>query len=243
MTAAAPDPRRPPPTHVAVIMDGNGRWAHARGLPRAFGHRRGVEAVREIVRSAADLGVGYLTLYSFSSENWSRPVSEIQALMGLLRIYLRGEVAELHREGVRLRFIGDRSRLPPDIVELIEHTERLTVNNPGLQLIIALSYGSRAEIVAAVRQLAANAVSGAIRPEAITEADVAGCLFTRGIPDPDLVIRTSGEKRLSNFLMWQAAYAEFIFVDTLWPDFSRRDFEDAIHEYHRRDRRYGAVGS
>ncbi len=243
MTIAASGESRPPPVHVAIIMDGNGRWANARGLPRAYGHRRGVETVREIVRGAADLGVSYLTLYGFSSENWSRPILEVEALMGLLRLYLRSEVADLHRQGVRLRIIGDRSRLPRDIVGLIDHGERLTEANTGLKLIVALSYGSRAEIVGAVRKLAAEAAAGRIRAEDIDETDVTGHLFTASIPDPDLVIRTSGEKRLSKFLLWQAAYAELVFVDTLWPDFTRRELEDAIREYHRRERRYGAVGS
>jgi undecaprenyl diphosphate synthase len=230
------------PAHVAIIMDGNGRWARARSLPRIFGHRRGAEVAREILKSAAELGISYLTLYSFSSENWKRPVSEIDDLMGLFRVYLRSEVAELHRSGVRLRLIGDRRRIPADIVTLAEHAEKLTAGNTRIQLILAVSYGSREEIVVAARRLAEAARSGEMDPASIDEAALSHCLYTRDVPDPDLVIRTSGEKRLSNFLLWQAAYAELVFTETLWPDFTRRDLEDAISEFHRRDRRYGATG-
>ncbi len=232
----------PPPVHVAIIMDGNGRWALSRGLPRVAGHRRGAESVKAVVRSAVANGVRYLTLYGFSSENWKRPPSEISDLMGLLRIYLRSEVAELHRQGVRLRIIGERHRLPRDIVALIENAERRTEANQRLTLIVALSYGGRAEIVAAARHLAALAENGGVEAEAIDESVFARHLFTAGIPDPDVVVRTSGEQRVSNFLLWQLAYAEFIFVDTLWPDFSEDDFEDALREYQRRERRYGATG-
>jgi undecaprenyl diphosphate synthase len=231
------------PTHVAIIMDGNGRWAQRRGLPRTAGHRRGADAARVAVRAAAAQGVRYLTLYGFSSENWKRPADEVEELMGLLRFYLRSEIADLHKEGIRLRVIGDRSRLAPDIVNLIEDAERLTANNATLTLLIALSYGSRAEIANAARQLAEDAVAGRIRPYEIDEATLAGRLFTVGVPDPDLLIRTSGEQRISNFLLWQLAYTEFVFLDTLWPDFSEEDFARAIKEYHGRDRRYGATGA
>ncbi|MBM3951061.1 MAG: isoprenyl transferase [Rhodospirillales bacterium] len=231
------------PAHVAIIMDGNGRWAQRRGLPRTAGHRRGADAARIAVRAAAAHGVRYLTLYGFSSENWKRPADEVEELMGLLRFYLRSEIADLHKEGIRLRVIGDRSRLAPDIVNLIEDAERLTANNATLTLLIALSYGSRAEIANAARQLAEDAVAGRIRPYEIDEATLAGRLFTVGVPDPDLLIRTSGEQRISNFLLWQLAYTEFVFLDTLWPDFSEEDFARAIKEYHGRDRRYGATGA
>ena len=232
----------PPPVHVAIIMDGNGRWAKARGLPRIAGHRRGAEAVRRTITAAAELGIRYLTLYGFSSENWKRPADEVDDLMGLLRHYLRGEIAELHRNGVRLRVIGDRARLAPDIVTMIENAEAMTRSNGGLNLIIALSYGSRAEIAAAARTIAGRVAAGEMKPDAVDESTVAGALWTADIPDPDLVIRSSGEKRLSNFLMWQSAYAELVFVDTLWPDFSKDDLLSAIGEFHRRERRYGAAG-
>jgi undecaprenyl diphosphate synthase len=232
-----------PPTHVAIIMDGNGRWALNRGLPRTAGHRRGAEAVRTAVRTAAKLGISYLTLYGFSSENWKRPVSEVNDLMGLLRYYLRSEIAELHKEGVRLRVIGERERLEPDIVAMIDDAERRTAENRRLTLTIALSYGGRTEIAAAARSLAADVASGRLKPEEIDEAAFAARLFTADMPDPDLLIRTSGEKRISNFLLWQLAYAEFVFVDTLWPDFSENDFETAIREYQGRERRYGATGA
>ena len=232
----------PPPVHVAIIMDGNGRWARARGLPRVFGHRRGAEVARQILRAASDLGISYLTLYSFSSENWKRPPAEVDDLMGLFRLYLRSEVAELHRSGVRLKLIGDRTRIPPDIAALADHAEALTAANERIQLTLALSYGSRGEITEAVKRLVRAAVAGEIEADAIDETMVSSFLYTSDIPHPDLVIRTSGEKRLSNFLLWQAAYAELVFTETLWPDFSRRDLEEAISEFHRRERRYGASG-
>jgi undecaprenyl diphosphate synthase len=233
-----------PPTHVAIIMDGNGRWATARGLPRIAGHRIGAEAVRRTVKAAAELGIGYLTLFGFSSENWKRPLPEIDGLMGLLRHYLRGEIAEIHRNGVRLRVIGQRTRLAPDIVTLIENGEALTRDNTGLQLTIALSYGGRDEIAAAARALAHQVAAGRLDPDAIDEMLVGEHLLTADMPDPDLVIRTSGEQRISNFLLWQTAYAEFSFTDTLWPDFAKSDLEKAVQDFHGRDRRYGAsVGS
>jgi len=231
-----------PPVHVGIIMDGNGRWAKARGLPRVAGHRQGAEAVRTAISTAVDLGISYLTLYGFSVENWKRPRSEVADLMGLLRLYLRREIDELFRKGVRIRFIGQRKMLAPDIVALIEEAEERTRSNAKLNLIVALSYGARQEITAAARTLAREVATGNIAPDAIDEEAFARHLETAGVPDPDLLIRTSGEKRVSNFLLWQLAYTELVFIDTLWPDFSRRDLEEAIHEFHRRERRYGTVG-
>jgi len=230
----------PLPVHVAIIMDGNGRWARARGLPRIAGHRRGAESVRRAVTAAAELGIRYLTLFGFSSENWKRPTAEVDDLMGLLRHYLRGEIAELHKNGIRLRVIGDRAKLAPDIVTLIANAEEMTRDNAGLTLVVALSYGSRAELTVAARALAQAVRDGKIGPEDIDEAAVERHLFTADIPDPDLLIRTSGEKRLSNFLLWQSAYTELVFMDTLWPDFGRNELEEAIREFQRRERRYGA---
>lgn len=230
-----------PPVHVAIIMDGNGRWARARGLPRIAGHRQGAEAVRTAVTTAMDMGVGYLTLYGFSSENWKRPDSEVSDLMGLLRLYLKKEINELDQKGVCMRFIGQRERLAPDIVDLIEDAETRTAANTRLNLTVALSYGARQEITEAARTLAGRVMAGEISLNEIDEDALARHLDTSGIPDPDMVIRTSGEKRVSNFLLWQSAYAELIFVDTLWPDFSREDLEEAIHEFHSRERRYGAT--
>jgi undecaprenyl diphosphate synthase len=222
-------------------MDGNGRWAKLRGLPRTAGHRRGVEAVRETVKAATDLGLGYLTLYGFSSENWNRPPPEVDDLMGLLRFYLRSEIAELHREGVRLRSIGDRARLAPDIVRLIEEAEERTRANVKLNLTIALSYGGRNEILRAVRLIAADVAAGRLAADAVDEAALEARLFTLGLPDPDLVIRTSGEQRISNFLLWQSAYSELVFDDCLWPDFGRENLRRAVEEFQRRERRYGTT--
>jgi undecaprenyl diphosphate synthase len=224
-------------------MDGNGRWAKARGLPRTAGHRKGIEAVRRTVEAARELGIPYLTMFGFSSENWRRPEGEIFDLMQLLRFYLRSEIAELHKNGVRLRVIGDRSRLSGDIVTMIEKAEELTSGNQSLNLVIALSYGARQEIVGAARRIARDVLEGRLSPEDITEESFAANLLTRDIPDPDLLVRTSGEQRISNFLLWQSAYTELVFVDTLWPDFTKRDLEDAIREFNQRDRRYGAVGT
>jgi undecaprenyl diphosphate synthase len=230
-----------PPAHVAIIMDGNGRWARARGLPRVAGHKRGADAVRRTIRAAAELGIRYLTLFGFSSENWKRPADEVNDLMGLLRHYLRAELAEMHQNGVRIRIIGDRTRLAPDIVTLIENAETTTAANTGLTLIVALSYGARAEIAMAVRALARRIAAGEVAAGDVDEDAVTASLWTAGIPDPDLIIRSSGEKRLSNFLLWQSAYAELVFVDTLWPDFGKDDLMAAIDEFHRRERRYGAA--
>jgi undecaprenyl diphosphate synthase len=229
------------PVHVAIIMDGNGRWAKSRGLPRAMGHKRGAEAVRRTVEAAGTLGVSYLTLFGFSSENWNRPKQEIGDLMGLLRLYLRSEMAELDRKNVRLRMIGDRNSFESDIIQLIEEAENLTSDNKGLTLILALSYGGRQEIAAAVRSIARGVLENKICLDDIDAECVHGHLLTAGIPDPDLLIRTSGEQRISNFLLWQLAYTEFVFLDTLWPDFSTEDFRSAISEYNNRERRYGAA--
>jgi undecaprenyl diphosphate synthase len=233
----------PPPAHVAIIMDGNGRWARARGLPRVAGHRQGAEAVRRTVRAAVDLGISYLTLYGFSLENWKRPQNEVVDLMGLLRLYLREEIAELDSQGVRIRFIGERHRLSPDIVRLIEEAEERTRANVRLNLLVAISYGARQEITAAARRIAEDAVAGRLDPSQLTEDMFASRLETAGIPDPDLLIRTSGEKRISNFLLWQSAYTELVFVDTRWPDFTEAELAAAVREYHRRERRYGATGA
>ena len=232
------------PRHVAIIMDGNGRWARARGLPRIAGHRSGAEAARRTVAAAADLGIRYLTLFGFSSENWKRPFSEVDDLMGLLRHYLRGEIAQLHGNGVRLRVIGDRRRFAPDIAGMIDNAERLTEANTGISLTIALSYGGRAEITAAVRAIAEEVQAGRLALDGIDEKLIGQYLFTADLPDPDLLIRTSGEQRISNFLLWQCAYSELVFTPTLWPDFGREDLERAIADYGGRERRYGAnVGS
>lgn len=227
--------------HVAIIMDGNGRWAAARGLPRTLGHRAGMEAVRRTLKAARDLPISHITLYSFSSENWSRPATEIGELMKLLRYYLRSELANMHKEGIRVRIIGERRRLPSDIVELIEHAEDLTHDNKALTLTLALSYGGRQEITHAARGLAKAVERGQLQADAIDEHVLRSFLFTGGMPDPDMIIRTSGEKRISNFLLWQSAYAEFVFMDVLWPDFGATHLAEAIDEYHRRERRYGAT--
>jgi undecaprenyl diphosphate synthase len=231
------------PNHVAIIMDGNGRWAAARGLPRGEGHRRGVEAVRRTVRAALDLGLRHLTLFSFSSENWTRPATEVDFLFGLFRLYISRDVAELHRRGVRITVIGRRDGLPVDILRMIAESEALTAGNAQLELIFAFNYGSRDEIVRAVRSIAAAVKAGSLDPPAIDEATMAAHLDTRAFPDPDLVVRTSGELRLSNFLLWQSAYAEFVFLPVLWPDFGHEALEAAMSEFGRRSRRYGGVAS
>jgi len=243
MSFAAPPPRQLP-RHIAIIMDGNGRWAQARGLPRVAGHRRGAEAVRRTLIAASELGIPYLTLFGFSSENWKRPLGEVDDLMGLLRHYLRGEIAELHRNGVRLRVIGEIGRLSPDLMTLIANAEALTHDNRAINLTIALSYGGRAEIVAATRAIAADVAAARLALDAVDEDLIASRLFTADLPDPDLLIRTSGEQRISNFLLWQCAYAELVFTKTLWPDFGRGDLEAAIADYCGRERRYGtSIGS
>ncbi len=242
--ATAPRPETsgaaPVAAHVAIIMDGNGRWATARGLPRLAGHRAGVEAVRRTIRSAVEHGVGWLTLYAFSSENWRRPAGEVLDLTGLLRHFLRSEIRELHEQGVRIRVIGDRTRFDADIQADLAGAERLTAANARLTVVVALSYGARAEIVAAARAVAAEVAAGRMDAAEITEESFAARLSTPDIPDPDLIIRTSGEQRLSNFLLWQAAYAELVFLDVLWPDFGAAHFAEALAEYARRERRFGA---
>ena len=241
MVLTDPDsPSSSTPTHVAIIMDGNGRWARSRGLPRTIGHRYGVEAVRRAVKAATDLGISYLTLFGFSSENWKRPVAEITDLMGLLRRYLQSEIADLHKNGVRLRIIGEREGLAPDIVTLIDNAESSTAGNTALTLTIALNYGSRREIALAARALAIDAVAGKLDPNGIDETLFGARLATAGMPDPDLLIRTSGEQRVSNFLLWQSAYTELVFLDILWPDFNAHHLEDAVREFSKRERRYGA---
>jgi len=232
---------RTAPAHVAIIMDGNGRWASARGLPRTMGHRKGVEAVREAVRTAAECGVGYLTLFAFSSENWSRPESEISDLMGLLKAFIRRDLASLHRENVRIRVIGDRDNLRSDLLPLLLEAEETTRLNTGITLVIAFNYGARDEIARAVRRLAGEVAAGRLDPSAITPERIGAALDTAGIPDPDLIIRTSGEERLSNFLLWQAAYSELMFVPDFWPDFSRETFLAALVRYSMRERRFGGL--
>ena len=229
-----------PPRHVAIIMDGNGRWAKARMLPRIAGHRKGAEVVREMVTHCSDLGISFLTIYAFSSENWKRPLTEIDDLMGLLKIYLKRELAELLRKGVRMRFIGNRTRLSRGIIGLIEEAESKTRTNTGRTLTVALNYGGRDEIVQAAGRIAEDVAAGALECGAIDEALFESYLETAGIPDPDLLIRTSGEQRVSNFLLWQSAYTELVFTPVLWPDFNKSHLEDAINEYHTRERRYGA---
>ncbi|WP_425638757.1 isoprenyl transferase [Agrobacterium radiobacter] len=229
------------PEHVAIIMDGNGRWAKQRGLPRVMGHRRGVEAVRETVRAAGDCGIRYLTLFAFSSENWRRPESEVSDLMGLLKAFIRRDLAELHRENVRVRIIGDRQGLKTDIRSLLEEAEQMTAGNTKLTLVIAFNYGSRDEIARATVAIARDVAEGRLDAASITPEMISARLDTSGMPDPDLIIRTSGEERLSNFLLWQAAYSEFLFVPEYWPDFDRQQFFSAIEQYATRDRRFGAL--
>jgi undecaprenyl diphosphate synthase len=243
--SAASDPRpaagapQAAPAHVAIIMDGNRRWAEARGVPIALGHRAGAEAARRAVEAAAQAGIGWLTLFAFSSENWRRPTEEVSALSGLLRLYLRNEVAALVRDGVKLHVIGDHSRFGADLSAMVADAEKATAGGTRLNLVMALSYGARDEILAATRAIASAAKAGTLDPESLSEAQFSGFLQTAGMPDPDLIIRTSGEQRLSNFLLWQAAYAEFVFLDVLWPDFTAQDLQGAVAEYHRRERRYG----
>jgi undecaprenyl diphosphate synthase len=229
------------PRHVAIIMDGNGRWAAARGLPRGEGHRRGVEALRRTVRAAGDLGIGILTIFSFSAENWSRPPSEVRELMGLLRRFIRNDLADLHRSGVQVRIIGDREDLAPDIRDLLDEAEELTKDNVKLTLVVAFNYGARQEIARAARRLAAEVLAGRVAVAGVTAEKLAACLDAPDLPDPDLIIRTSGEQRLSNFLLWQAAYSELVFVPVYWPDFDRAALEQAIVEYRGRERRFGGL--
>lgn len=227
------------PKHVAIIMDGNGRWAQRRKLPRALGHKRGAEAVREAIEGAVETGVEFLTIYAFSSENWNRSDEEVNDLMGLLKLYLSKEVKALHKENIRLKVIGSRDRLSDEINQRIQQAEELTAHNTRLTFTIALSYGSREEILEASRKLAVMVKAGDIKPEDVTENTLNSLMFTADLPDPDLMIRTSGEMRLSNFLLWQCAYTEFLFLDTLWPDFTKQHFIDAVETFLSRDRRYG----
>jgi undecaprenyl diphosphate synthase len=229
------------PRHVAIIMDGNGRWAVKRGLPRVAGHRHGVEAVRNVARAARETGIEYLTLYSFSTENWSRPRAEIGELFSLLKHFIRRDLAELHHDNVVVKVIGERAGVPSDVLKLLVEAERLTADNGGQKLVIAFNYGSRHEMTSAVQRIAHEVAQGTLDPADITPDVIAAHLDTAGIPDPDLIIRTSGEQRLSNFLLWQCAYSEFIFTDTLWPDFGATEFAAALQTYAMRRRRFGGL--
>ena len=234
---------RPPavPRHVAIIMDGNGRWAARRGLPRSAGHKAGVDALRRAVKAAADFGIEYLTIYSFSSENWSRPAAEVSFLLDLLRRFIRQDVAELHRSGVKITVVGSRADLEPGIVSLLDDAERLTRENSKLNLVVAFNYGSRQEIGRAMSAIARKVECGEISAADISPELISLNLDTAGIPDPDLLIRTGGEQRISNFLLWQCAYTEFVFVDEFWPDFTHEIFARALDEFRLRDRRFGGI--
>lgn len=225
--------------HIAIIMDGNGRWAIRRGLPRTAGHKKGAEVVLDIAKAAKNMGVKYLTIYAFSTENWRRPKEEVDTLMDLLRTYLSHDFEELNKENIRILFIGERYMLAPDIVSKMESLEDLTQNNTAATLVIALSYGSRAEIVHAVRQIGQKIKSGDMLPENIDEKTISDMLYTKDVPDPDILIRTSGEQRLSNYLLWQLAYTELFFTDTPWPDFTPKELKQIVETYQTRERRYG----
>jgi undecaprenyl diphosphate synthase len=229
------------PRHIAIIMDGNGRWAKARGMPRTFGHKAGVDSLRKTVEAAGDLGLEVLTVYAFSTENWRRPEDEIDALFGLLRGFIKSDLDRLHKSGVRVRVLGQREGVPPDILTLFDNAEAKTASNTVMTLVIAFNYGGQVEIATAVQRIAQKVALGEVAPHDITPKLIASYLPSHEWPDPDLVIRTSGEQRLSNFLIWQSAYAEFLVVDTLWPDFGRLDLEAALNQYALRQRRYGAV--
>jgi undecaprenyl diphosphate synthase len=231
------------PRHVAIIMDGNGRWAAARGLPRVEGHRRGVEAVRRAVRAASEIGIEFLTIFSFSAENWSRPATEIGELMGLLRRFIRNDLADLHKSNVRVRVIGERDGLEPDIARLLSEAEELTRGNDALTLVVAFNYGARQEITRAARRIAAALAAGTLNASDIAPETIGDFLDAPDLPDPDLIIRTSGEQRLSNFLLWQAAYSELVFLPIYWPDFDRAALEAAIREYQQRERRFGGLAA
>lgn len=226
-------------THIAIIMDGNGRWATKRGLPRSMGHKKGAETVKEITRAAGELGVKYLTLYAFSTENWQRSPDEVETLMGLLRQYLKSDLQELQKNNVRIRFIGERDMLAPDITAAMAKLEADTAGNDGLTLCVALSYGSRQEIVSAVKKAAALVKKGDLQVEDIDAKMFSEMLYTQAMPDPDLVIRTSGEQRVSNYLLWQIAYSELFFTKTLWPDFNKDELTAIINDFKTRERRYG----
>ena len=232
------------PQHIAIIMDGNGRWAKSRNLPRTAGHQQGIESCKRVVRSAGELGIKYLTLFGFSTENWRRPEDEVNELMRLLRMYLRSETAELHRANVRMQMIGDRTPFSKEIIELIENAEQLTAKNDGLFLTIALNYGGRDEITKAASDMAMFMKEKNMEPTFENAQEYfEGFLMTKDVPDPDILIRTSGEQRISNFLLWQCAYTEFFFTDTLWPDFDKKDLEEAMGEFEGRERRFGAISS
>ena len=233
--------KRKVPAHVAIIMDGNGRWAKKRGLPRTMGHAQGARVVEQILEDADHMGIRYLTVYAFSTENWSRPGSEVTALMNLLRTYMKTSLAKCARNNVRIRVIGDKTRLDEDLQQAIADLERDTASNTGIQFQIAINYGARDEMMRAVRSLAADAAAGRTDPSALTEEDLSSRLDTAGIPDPDLLIRTCGEQRISNFLLWQIAYSELYFTDCAWPDFSRAELEKAVDAYNHRERRYGGL--
>lgn len=229
------------PRHLAIIMDGNGRWAQKRGLPRTVGHKQGVEAVREAVKSARNMGIQYLTLYSFSSENWSRPEAEITELFGLLRMFIRRDLADLHKNNVCVKVIGRKKGVPEDILNLLDEAQNLTCDNTAQTLVIAFNYGSRDEITDAVKQIATDVSSGKLKIDDISDETITNAMDTAGIPDPDLLIRTSGEIRLSNFLLWQIAYSELVFLECLWPDFTKKDLEAAIRIYQSRTRKFGGL--
>jgi undecaprenyl diphosphate synthase len=241
IAASTAEERPAMPVHVGIIMDGNGRWAAARGLPRIEGHRRGVEALRRTVRNAGELGIKVLTIYSFSTENWSRPKQEVSDLMSLIKRFVREDLAELHRAGVKVMMIGDRDGLDPEILSLVEDAEALTRENDKLTLVVAFNYGGRQEIARAARRIAADVASGALDPDAVDADALDRRLDTAGLPEPDLIIRTSGELRVSNFLLWQAAYAEFVVLPVHWPDFDRGALEQALDEFRRRERRFGGL--
>ena len=229
------------PLHVAIVMDGNGRWAKRRGLPRQVGHPKGVDAIRRVVEAAPAQGVRWLTLYAFSTENWRRPAGEVAEVMRLLKLYVNSDLDKLAREGVKIRILGRRAGLPPDVAEIVERAERQTAHNDKFFLQVAFNYGGRADIADAARALAAEVAAGQIRPDDITEELLQGKLSTASLPDPDLVIRTSGEQRLSNFLLWETAYSEFVFQDVLWPDYGAEYLRAAIEEFQKRERRYGGA--
>lgn len=227
--------------HIAIIMDGNGRWAVRHGLPRTAGHKKGAEVVIDIAKAAKEMGIKYLTLYAFSTENWKRPKDEVDTLMNLLRQYLSKDFEELNKNNIRICFIGEREMLDADIRAKMNELETLTANNTAATLQIALSYGSRAEIVHAVKQIATSVKNGDMSPESIDEKSISAMLYTKNVPDPDILIRTSGEQRLSNFLLWQLAYAEFFFTPTAWPDFTAQELKQIISTYQTRERRYGKI--
>jgi len=238
---ASPKDAKPLPAHVAIIMDGNGRWARKKLLNRVRGHERGTETVRTIVKASREIGIRYLTLYAFSTENWQRPKAEVTALMALLKNFLKSEKQEMIDRNIRLNTIGDTGRLPAGVREMLRETMAVTADNTGLTLTLALSYGGRTEILDMVREIAARVARGETDPDTLTEQTIAEALYTGGLPDPDLMIRTSGEVRISNFLLWQLAYAELFFTDTLWPDFTRDEFEQILQAYQHRDRRFGKI--